>query len=487
MKYLSCDLRALALMRISIAAVVLIDLAIRVSDLEAFYTNSGVAPLPMMYEHMWNNYYFSFHAVSGLWQIQGLLFLFASFCAVMVLIGYRTKLFTILSWLMLVSLHNRNIIILQGGDDLLRMVLFWGMFIPWGVRYSCDSLLSRDTDDRPGKTLVSVATIAYFLQLSYIYTGSALLKGPEWHTDFTAVYYAFSLDQIAYPLTKYYYYYPLLLKKLTAIAWYFELLLPILFIIPIKHGLFRLVAVLSIIFFHLFNSLHLFIGLFPLIGCCTVIGLTPSFVFEKLEPKFSKLKNRVATSFYGWAKIIALFIPWIKPTYTQNKCLKNLTIATLVFLVVFVFDWNLSNLAIVKSKMPEHLRFIGYTLRLDQNWGMFAPGVFKDDGWYVLEGTTTDGKTISLLNSANVVSYKKPAKVVSMFKNDRQRKYSENFIFSYNEFLRGYFCTYFKRKWNENKANEKINELKITYVKEFTLPDYKYFKPCPVTLWQCSE
>src|SRR6185295_12584290 len=118
-----------------------------------------------------------------------MLFLFSFFCGCMLLIGYRTTLFTFLCWFLLLSLHNRNGLILQGGDDLLRMVLFWSMFIPWGERYSCDRLL--DAEKKTVAPFVSVALIAYLLQLCYIYTGSALLKGPEWNTVYTAMYYAY--------------------------------------------------------------------------------------------------------------------------------------------------------------------------------------------------------------------------------------------------------------------------------------------------------
>src|SRR5688572_17074553 len=116
MKYLSFDLRALALMRLCIAVVIMLDLSVRISDLEAFYSNTGVVPLPMLFEHGWNDYFLSIHVISGLWQVQLVLFLAAYFFAAMLFIGYRTRLFTFLSWFMLLSLHNRNGFILQGGD-----------------------------------------------------------------------------------------------------------------------------------------------------------------------------------------------------------------------------------------------------------------------------------------------------------------------------------------------------------------------------------
>ena len=201
MKYLSFDLRALAFMRIGVAIAILVDLLIRVSDLEAFYSDSGVLPLELLFRNGWNEYFVSVHTISGLWQVQLILFLFSFFCAFMLLIGYRTQLFTVLSWFMLLSLHNRNGFILQGGDDLLRMILFWCMFIPWGNRYSYDSIQLSGTR-KNSMIPISIALFAYLLQISYLYTGSALLKGPEWSSEFTAIYYTYSLDQIACPFTK---------------------------------------------------------------------------------------------------------------------------------------------------------------------------------------------------------------------------------------------------------------------------------------------
>lgn len=484
MKYLTLDVRALSLMRMSIAAVILFDLGIRLTDLEAFYADSGVVPREMVFQHDWNDYFISFHAISGLWQVQLLLFLFAFFCAAMLFIGYRTRLFTLLSWIMMLSLHNRNGLILQGGDDLLRMVLFWGIFLPWGARYSCDRILDSFNPLPPA--IFTAATVAYLLQICYIYTGSALLKGKEWSSDFTAMYYTYSLDQITYPVTKCFYYYPGFLKRCTQVAYYFELLIPLLFFMPVLHQWSRFIAVCAIMLFHLINTSTLLIGLFPFIGIATVVGMLPSFVMDTFDRRLSGLKQKVRSSFAGLAFLSGFIISWKKPTYTFSVFRDRLRTAFLVFLIFFVFDWNFSNLSFIHSRLSDNLRFIGYGLRLDQNWGMFAPGVFKDDGWYILEGETADKKHIDLLTGKEV-DYRKPQCVVSMFKNDRWRKYSENLIFSNNEFMRGYYCNYSKRIWNEKHPDKHVKILRVIYMEEFTLPDYKYSPPQKNILWECDE
>lgn len=484
MKYLHFDTRALSLMRILISILLLLDLMIRLTDLEAFYSNTGVLPLNSLFENLWNPYFISIHTISGLWQVQLVLFMFAFFCAGMLLIGYRTTLFTFLNWFMLLSLHNRNGLILQGGDDLLRMVLFWSMFIPWGERYSCDRLL--DPVKSNPQPLFSIALLAYLLQLCYIYTGSALLKGPEWNSAYTAMYYAYSVDQITYPTTKLIYFHPELLKALTCFAYYFELLIPVLFFIPFRHGLFRTITVGSIILFHFLNSITLFIGLFPYIGMATSIGVLPSSYMDKFDLFIQKIRLRFIP-FYLWvASGLNYFISWKRPTYIHSQLYIKIKTAFLIFLTFFVFDWNFSNISIVNKKLSDDLRFIGYGLRLDQNWGMFAPGVFKQDGWYILEAENKNHELFDLLKPGEKLSYQKPVSIVNMFKNDRWRKYSENFIFPENEFMRGYFCSYYSNLWNKRYPQNQIISLRIVYMEEMTLPDYKYSHPQKKILWRCD-
>ena len=54
------------------------------------------------------------------------------------LVGYRTKIATCIVWALTVSLQNRNMLIHSGADDLLRMVLFWSLFLPLDRYWSWD-------------------------------------------------------------------------------------------------------------------------------------------------------------------------------------------------------------------------------------------------------------------------------------------------------------------------------------------------------------
>jgi hypothetical protein len=136
--------------------------------------------------------------------------------------------------------------------------------------------------------------------------------------------------------------------------------------------------------------------------------------------------------------------------------------------------------------MSDKSRWFGLFLRIDQYWGMFAPAVFKDDGWYVLEGTTTHQQHLDLNQQGKKPDNVKPASVMALFKNDRWRKYSENYLFVRNEFMRPYYCNYMLRRWNEDHPDDPVTYLEVVYMKEVSLPDYQVPPPQREVLCTCG-
>ncbi|UOQ79449.1 MULTISPECIES: HTTM domain-containing protein [Hymenobacter] len=490
------DLRALALLRAAVAAVVLLDLGIRSTDLEAFYSNMGVLPLSVLYEHLWNPYVFSLHTSSGLWQVEAVLFLLAAVAAVALLLGYKTRVATFISWLLLVSLQNRNPLILQGGDDLLRMLLFWGFFLPWGRVYSLDA---RKRPAPAQLSYFSAATVAYIVQICLVYWCTALLKSsPEWSRDGTALYYALSLDQVLLPGGRLIYPYPELLRFLTLATYRLELLLPFVLFIPVAVPWWRMLFVFVMYGFHLGISLTLFVGLFFLINMASVLGLLPASAMDWLEkhivPRAQQLGPRVATRLAPlqprlatWRQAVQVRIhtSWAV-SEGLRRWLRTLREGLVAGLLVYICWWNLDSIVTPQWMMKAPLRWIGFLTRVDQHWGMFAPSVFKDDGWYILDGTTKDGRHVDLNRHGAALTYAKPASVVSLFKNDRWRKYSENYLFVDNSYMRPYYCNYLLRIWHENPANPPLQQLDVIYMKEVSQPDYKVPPPKPELLCGCA-
>ena len=119
-KLFEIDYRALGVFRIGVGLMLIVDLVGRAFDLTAFYTDMGVLPRAQLVAPVWVDGMFSFHTWGGGSVYEGFLFLLAFLLALLVVLGWRTRWVIFLSWIFLVSLHNRNVIILNGGDHLLR-------------------------------------------------------------------------------------------------------------------------------------------------------------------------------------------------------------------------------------------------------------------------------------------------------------------------------------------------------------------------------
>ena len=146
-------------MRILMALLLLVDLDQRAPLISIFHLEDGVYPPSLAAE-------FAPPAMSlylldhSLWFQAGLLLLAAS-AALCLLVGWKSRVMTALSWYLLTSLHHRNYYLLDIGDDVLRLLLFWSMFLPLGRCYSLDARCKPALD--PGRPIYSIGTAAILL------------------------------------------------------------------------------------------------------------------------------------------------------------------------------------------------------------------------------------------------------------------------------------------------------------------------------------
>lgn len=482
----SLDSRALSLMRIGIAVLIIVDLSIRIGDLRAFYTEEGIVPLSFLFNGHFSNNYFSFHNISSGYIFQIVLFLIFYILAFLLLVGYQTKCVTLCVFIMLTSLNHRNPYILQGGDYYLQLALFWAIFLPWNSHYSLDSKLFLSNKIKP-KVVSSTASWGLILLIFSLYFFSALEKtSPEWRTEGTALYYALSVDQLLLPLGKLIYPYPNFLKLLTHFTFYLELLGPIFLLVPIFTNRIRLIFVLVFFGLHLGIGITLFVGLFWAICMVVLIGLLPPFVMDKLDKYFFAIGKAFRIDSGNWMNLFKKFgiIKYIGST--NNRVFKLVKNYFLMFCLMISIYWNYGNNYQVPVHLTSTLRPFAEVLGLEQHWGMFAPAVFKDDGWFIYEGTTNDSMTIDC-STRKTVNYVKPKYVVSQFKNDRWRKYTEYFIQVSNIPMRNYYCQYYLNKFNSDNKESKLKYLEIIYMKEVSAPNYLPVKATREVLCNCSN
>lgn len=479
------DLRTLALVRIGLGSVLLMDLAIRVQALEAHYTDFGVLPRDFI-SYSLNKWRVCLHLIAGSTFGQAALFALAGLCAVALLLGYRTRLAAILCWVLTVSLQNRNPMVLTGGDTLLRCLLFWACFMPLGARWSLDRKLSRDKV--PDQTMVVNAGVAAFmLQVFLVHFFAGILKsGTEWRSEFTAIYYALEIDQLQLPVGGWLLELPLpVLKAMTASTMVAELVLPFL-LFPLLFGLerwrngIRFAVAAALIGFHIGLALTLRLGIFPWVNMVSLLVFLPSFVWDKLprvEGVVSRLMERIAAplrkgALAGWAGS-----PWpgLRPPLWQTL--------TAVVLLAYVFVWNLDTLPNSPVEVPRSIRPVAYVLRLDQRWNLFAPRPYTSDGWYMIPGKLASGKWVDLYRDGADLGSEKPADVSAEYPIYRWRKYLRNIYRERNEKHRPLYAQWVCRSWNRSHPpEEQVSELRVVYMRESTPPPGGSARVVPMSL-----
>jgi hypothetical protein len=535
MEVFGADLRSLAVFRIALAIMVLIDLSNRATDLSAHYTDRGVLPRSILLQDVLNRWSFSLNLMHGELFFQALLFGILALVALALLVGYRTRLVTFAAWMLLLSIQWRNPLVLNAGDTLLRMLLFWSMLLPLGAHWSVDQSLKVATP-RLSMRFLSLATVGLFLQIAFVYWFTAALKSsPEWREDGTAIYYALSNAEWTTPIGSYLLHIspPLLLEMLTFATLALEAFGPFLLFCPILTGPIRTGTVLAFMSLHVGIWLTMDIGTFPWVSAFCVICFLPSWFWDKSVAMLSAvlprlhdtarhleytavrlahtywlpLRARLSTMLVSRSSIVSVAAhgdeqpkhlaerttasaeretPHGAAAGSEPIVLRSSLVVNIlaVFFLIYIFCWNLTTVS--AFTMPERAVPLGSFLGLKQAWGMFAPSPDKSGGWYVVPGTLRSGQQVDLM--ANIahddfslregVSWERPQDVASTFKNKHWRKYLKEIRQEDNADLRRYFGRYICRQWNaRNTGADQLVNLEIAYMEETTRPNYQRTTP----------
>ena len=286
--YLQIDLRSLALGRIVLGLVLIGDLLRRVPYLRDLYSNLGLIPNHTV---LWRPPFpriFSFFFMASLPEEAALWFFIAFVCFFCFLIGYRTRLFHVLSFAMTTSLHNRIILAENWGAVAIGVLMLWTVFLPLGRRFSVDAIrasLRARPDESPtelaagvpppdSRQTTSLAALGLLLQIAVIYWLNYLHKsGPTWRAG-SAVHYVLWQERIVtwvglqvrehapYALTRF-------LSEATLVI---ECAAAFLVLIPIFWRWTRFVAALLLVGLHGGIALLVNLGLFSASSTTPTVG-----------------------------------------------------------------------------------------------------------------------------------------------------------------------------------------------------------------------
>ncbi|HTU61689.1 MAG TPA: HTTM domain-containing protein [Polyangiales bacterium] len=412
--YLSIDPRTLGLLRIGMACLLLLDLAKRVPVLRLFYVNEGLIPNHRVLWRPPREFSFSYLlSLSSVGEVQ-VAFVLIALIYLCFLVGFRTRLMHVLSWLSLISLHARVDILSSGADFVFGELLLWSAFLPLGRRFSIDALMRTDPDRvwRDTEPVVSLAVLALIMQLAVIYFFNTVHKSGVTWREGTAVYWLVHQERIvtllghwareALPLWFF--------QALTYMTLVIEGALPVLLLSPWGRPWTRRLALLCIIVLHtgmaLMSNLGVFSPTMMVYGLCLIEardwelwaalgdrrpGLQLArFIERKCEQIIRQLglvpggptsqpASPVVRRAGFWLSQVAVSLLIL--VATSQVLVENPAIP----------DW-------LEHRPPRAVRAaIGY-LRLNQGWSMFAPDAPRDDLWVVVDAVTSDGRHVDPWN-----------------------------------------------------------------------------------------
>ena len=214
--------------------------------------------------YMWSG---SPHVVSTFMAIAGV-------ASLMLCVGFYTHTAAFVCWIHLYSLSTRCSGITQAGDTLLRLLLFWIMWLPCELYFSVDAILfdPLSIQPEPGNTsatrIHSLAGAGILVQMSLLYLTPAAFKVDALWTAPTAsrsaIYYVLANRSFCREnaITSTLLRNPNVLKLLTLTTPWLEHAAP-LFIFGGNIRYLRAIGVMIFIGFHLGLHVTMTLGLFP--------------------------------------------------------------------------------------------------------------------------------------------------------------------------------------------------------------------------------
>ena len=436
------DARSLAVFRIGLALTILLDLAIRAQDLGAHYTDAGVVPRALLATQvgeriswapalLYLNPHFLFGGLAG----QAALFLAAGVFALLLLVGWRTPWVTVASWVLLASLHGRNPGVMNTGDVVLRLMLFWAMFLPLGACWSIDAARRAQTGCRH-TVVAGGAAAALLLQIAFIYVFNVQFKtGAAWRTDFTALERALAGETWIAPWGEWLLHFPELLGLMTRLVIMLEMFGPLLLFLPIRSGPARTLAVILFSGFHLGILLGMRIGIFPIACIVAWLAVLPTWFWQKL----GTAGDRVA-------------VPRRLPRWQSAAALA---------IVGYVFAWNV--VTVRTGTEPGGLFGApGYMLRIDQRWSMFSPEPSLRTRFLIARGETVAGKTVDLLSEGPADGIERAS---GRYDRVRWRQYFGYTIFEARRDVRERLAAYLAQRWDSlHSGGQRLTAVDLSYV-----------------------
>ncbi len=472
----SIDLRALGIFRVLLGAVLLFDLVFRYRFLSAHYTGIGILPGDAVLKNLLPAWNLCLHChAEGLGSVSAL-FLLHCGLAFLLLIGAGGRVITVLNWLLLASLQQRNPLVEFEGDILLSMCLFWGMFLPLHER----SVFGHSASAKRNAAF-SVATVAYLSMLAALFWAGYWAKTGVGWSDGSAIFLGLFNDMMATPLAVDY------RAFLAPYSWYLSKLVlallflcPLLWFSPFFPGRIRTASVFSLALLHLVFAYFFVLDLTPFVF---LIALLPVLPEEFWDAILTSTNENLPPAELPLAELPSAELPEDAPS-SLLQAFAGAAFAGMV--VISVARWPGAETRF----FPESIFRAAEALHLPKSPGFLEPEPSRDGGWYVIRGLTEAGVDVDALRGLlHAPVWKMPKYATRTYQSERWLRIYRNLWlkkYARNRFFLGrYLCD----EWNvDQESGKRLESLEMFY--NYSRPSFSYdagrTQPIPIFRGSCA-
>ena len=394
------------MLRIALGVLAIFFVINQFSELEFLYSDLGVLDRAhnkqILGEGFWSLMWFD-----GSAQFASIFLIVTGIVAAGFALGFQTLLMNIVLLVLIWSIQIRNPLVLTGGDVLLRMLLFWCLFLPTNSIWSIDSGLRGN--EPSGWNAASVATLGIMAQVVFMYFFAGVAKlNPFWLSG-DAVEYAMNLEMSVKPLGEWLKTHPRLLYGITLATIAAELLTLALMFVPRMHQFNRGMLLGFFLFMHVGIWLTMSIGLFSVTALVAWIIFVPSDIWNGFFG---------APVGYGERKFYQPNIIWAE----------KLTAIVASVLLAYITVQNIAlALGPQFAERTAALQYFGRSTMTIQQFHMFsAPPLYSP--WFEYSAKLTSGTEVDVFFTDNHVAGKKPESVYAYMQSQNLRRIHWNLI-----------------------------------------------------------
>ena len=419
------DPRSLALFRVALGSLIIADVISRSRNFSFYYTDDGVVPQELAEastpEHAVSVFYYTSDPT-----LIAVLFGLHVLFAIQLIVGYKTRLAAIISFLFVISLDHHNPFVLSYADVLFRIMFFWAIFLPMGERWSIDAV---HRDRSPRRTFVGLASMFAMGQLVFMYFLNGLHKHQSelWRSG-EAAYLVMGLDEMTFLLGDFMRHFEIPLQVGGWLWFHMLLASPLLILL---RGRKRLPLVVLFMGGHASFAITVRIGAFAFVALAALLLFLPREFWDDLESvlgraglglgTYATLRTRLVSG-AGVVPRLSIQTPTIRQvrsvSYTATMVVIAISIAFCAALVApditllgetDIDDDYHPDERIEDHVVGTHIYTVAESLNVDQpEWSIFAgPDPRTTDRYYVFAAETEDGELLDVFNDREL-TYDRP-------------------------------------------------------------------------------